>query len=339
MSIVDDTKDNQIKEVKNKIEEYESTIRAGQSFISLVTWENSHKLDSAHYSIGRRMTTSENNLIIKSVEVTPDIVIQRSPSLGYVVEIKRSLPKDTREWKNVVEQIIKYDDNLIGWWNLEDESITNQCVVLLIHHARSRNFVDFFADYIKTNNIQPHNDVSIVEFQRSDEGVQFYFLRKEYGKIKSEEIDQKLYSGIQIPIEKVIVTYGNQQFNDCEPPFVEYTMSILWQQIFNSIKGPKIDPKLKSYPIDINVNLLTEELQKINGSMGNSHREVKFPHIGWIRAAMDAFVDLEYAIKTDDDNYRVYFKYIREDPIDHFVKKRKIPKLLNSQEDKQLSLF
>ncbi len=154
MSIKNDEIELLVEDIKEKIEDYESTIRAGQSFISLVTWENSHKIEASIYSIGRRMETSGSNLVSPNDEVTPDIVIQRQPDLGYVVEVKKSLSKDRREWEEVAKQIIKYDDELIGWWNLPDEKIKDQCVVLLIHYSRSRDFSDFFEEYINNHKLK-----------------------------------------------------------------------------------------------------------------------------------------------------------------------------------------
>ncbi|NMC86385.1 MAG: hypothetical protein GYA58_13980 [Anaerolineaceae bacterium] len=332
------TDEKDITEIKNRIEDYESTIQAGQSFISLVTWDNSHILKESKYSFGRRMSMSDNNYLNHSGEITPDIVIQRSQELGYVVEIKKSLPKEKKEWEEIAKQIIKYDNISTGWWN-SNEKINTQCVILLIHISRSVDFRDYFITYITTNNIHLKHKVSIVEFSRADERVHNYLLRKQYGEIENPNIDQKLYSGIPIPIEKVVASYGNQKFYDSEPPCIEYTMAILWQDIFNSRKGSKKDTQHRAYIIELSLSQLTEEMQKLYGATGKSQHDVEFPQESWIRKAMEGFVDLGLAKKLTDNNYRVFYKYLRQDPISYFANSRKRIKSKQVSNGEQLSLF
>jgi hypothetical protein len=339
MNINDNNHCSQVDEILNRIDDYESTIHAGQSFISLITWEKSEIVETSKYSIGRRMTTSGKNIISKNEEITPDILIQKHNELGYIVEVKKSLPKDKREWEEVARQIIKYDDELIGWWNFPNETINVQCVVLLIHISRGKDFSDFFIDYLKTHGIKLKNNVSIIEFSRSDERLHYYFLRKGYGNILDTDLEKKLNSGIPIPIEKVVSTYGKQKFFDCEPPVVEYTMTILWQDIFNSMRGGKIDRKQNVFPIEVSIQQLTDELQKLYGSVGNSHRDVEYPQSSWIRSAMDAFVCLGYAIKKDEENYTILFRKISNDLISNFANHKKNPSKEKTIQADQLTLF
>ena len=331
--------DQILEEIRNTIEDYEGTIQAGQSFISIVTWDNSQKLNTAKYSWGRKMKSSKDNLISPDCVLTPDIVIQRQKDLGYVVEVKKSLPMDKREWEEVSDQIIKYDDELIGWWDSKNEKISFPCIVLLIHISRSRDFTDFFLEYLKTKNIHLKNCFSIIEFTRADERIHYYLLRKQFGEIQDTEINNRLYSGISVPIEKVVVSYGNQKFYDSEPPCVEYTMAILWQDIFNSMRGQSFDKKMKAYPIDVSIHSLTDEIQKLYGAKSSSSRDVEFPTISWIKRAMDTFVNMNHAEKFDDDKYRVYFKLLREDPISYFAKHIRDNNTDKQNPSSQLPLF
>jgi hypothetical protein len=318
-----------IKEIKEKIENYISTIHVSQAFISLVTWKDNRVTDGTHYSFGRRMNTSDQNRISPNELVTPDIVIQCQPDLGYIVEVKKTLSKDNREWENVSKQIIKYDDLLTGWWESSDETIDKQCVVLLIHQTRSIEFCDFFREYGKRDNITIAENISIVEFNRADESNQYYFLRLQFGHIYGDQLERKLHNGIDIPIMKVLSSYGTQKFNDHEPPVVEYMMAILWQDIFNSMRGKDIDKRYKGFPIEVNVNQLVTELQKLYGSEGKNHRDVEFPQKKWVVDAMDAFVDRGFAWKSEGDKFIVIFKLLRRDPIEVFseAQKKSLPEL------------
>ena len=342
MSTENDELNKELITIQNQMEDYESTIRAGQSFISLVTWEkeNSTRIMNSHFSCGRKMNTSGSNLISKNCEVTPDVVIQRLPDLGYIVEIKKSLPREKKEWDEVAKQIIKYADKLIGWWNPPNELIQTQCVVLLIHMSRGKDFSEYFKNFLQKNRIELEIDISIIEFSRSDERVNNYFLRTQFGEIKDVEINKRLLSGVTIPTEPVVASYGKQKFTDSEPPFPEYTMSILWQDIFNSKPRRTLDPKSKVYLFEINVQDLTFELQKLYGSEGNSYRDVEFPQVSWIKSALDAFVEIKYAEKIDNENYRIFFKFIRDpDLISHFVKRKKKQPKVKKESVNQPTLF
>ena len=80
--------------IKQKIEDYYSTIHALQAFISITTWDNG-KIAKSHNSLGQRMITSKHNRVSPNQKVTPDAVIQRTTDLGYIVEAKKRLSDNT----------------------------------------------------------------------------------------------------------------------------------------------------------------------------------------------------------------------------------------------------
>src|SRR5690349_17524957 len=84
----------EVKKAREKIDEYEGTIHAIWSFLSLTTWDNNSRQEKTNskYSLGRQMNTSGNNLISKLITITPDVVIQIGQELGYIVEAKYSMP-------------------------------------------------------------------------------------------------------------------------------------------------------------------------------------------------------------------------------------------------------
>jgi hypothetical protein len=53
---------------------------------------------------------------------------------------KKSLPQNNNDnWRDVVDQLLKYDDDLTGWWT-DNEFISVSCPVLLLHISRSADF-------------------------------------------------------------------------------------------------------------------------------------------------------------------------------------------------------
>src|SRR3989304_6421757 len=86
------------------------------------------------------------------------------------------------------------------------------------------------------------------------------------------------------------------------------------------------DDKLRAWPLLVNLDDLTKELQRLYGSEGTEEREAAFPLIDWVREALDAFAYLGLARKNDEDgNYTILFKLIQnEDLITHFSKWRQL---------------
>lgn len=325
--------------IKQRIEDYYSTILALLSFVGLTTWKNGGNIPGANFTFGRRMETSLQNTISSNAKVTPDVVIQPYSNLGYVVEAKKSLPNSTQEWDRYIQQLIKYDDDLIGWWT-NDESIQDHCTVLLIEISRSVEFSDYLAQYLSANNSSFKKPFSIVMFSRADEYKPYYILRTETGDILDNGLKEVLRKGKKINIEDVVGAYGEKKFYDTEPE-PEFTMSVLWMDIFNeTARGIEFNKNLKAYLLEVDVNDVTKELQRLYGSTGNKHREAQFPKKAWVRKAFDGFVRLDLAEIISHDKYRVFFKQIRGDILEKFAKQRQNSETKKSIDDgKQLTFL
>lgn len=345
MSMKNQKKQNNltIEQVRERIDEYKGTIHALQAFISLTTWDPGSRQQGpgSIYSFGRRMTTSANNQIAPNIEVTPDAVIQASQQTGYTVEAKYSLPKDTRHWEDDASQLLKYDDDLTGWWT-RDERISTCTNVMLIHWSRSVQFVEFLESWITQNQVTLSPSTAIVEFTKADNAKEFYNLRLLWGQVADATLTQTLKYGKMVPIEKVVGTYGSKKFYDTEPIVVEFTMAIIWQDYLNERADRSLhDKKLGGIPIYINLDELTIELQKLFGQPSNSNRDVEFPHKSWIQTAMDEFVNIKLARPLENDpngyDYLVIFRRINKELLEYFVESRK--KARKNPTAKQLGLF
>jgi hypothetical protein len=333
------------EDVQIRIEEYRTTIHALEAFVSMVTWDPSSKLQipGSRFSIGRRMDTSSANRISPNCTVTPDTVVQRDVNLGYVVEAKISLPQNNNDnWRDVVYQMVKYDDDLTGWWT-EKEMILVSCPVLLLHISRSADFRMYLESLIDGKQVYFVKPVSIVEFNRSLQVKEFLFLRLHWGEIEDPDVLQALKRGCQIPIENVLAnpSYGEKKFCDF-PPIPEHTMTILWQDIFTEMKQKvEYDQNAKAYPLNVNVENLTLELQKLYGVVGKEPRQITYPRVEWVRDALDCFVKLGLAKKVDEiGNYLILFKLIRQNIVEYFRGWRDVKNSEETeQQEKQLLLF
>jgi hypothetical protein len=331
-----------LDQVKEVIDEYTGTIHAIQAFISLSTWDQQTKLlkPMSKYSLGRRMETSSQNQVSPKTEITPDAVIQINNSLGYVIEAKYSLPKDTEFWSDYANQLLKYDDDLLGWWT-PDEKFQGHCTTLLIEEGRFVRFKEYLEQWMIEHLITFSQNVSIIHFSKSDNAKPYFFLRKEWGQIQDIALSNRLKFGEKIPIIKVVATYGDKKFYDTEPPAVEFTMATIWQDVITPEGVQKVyDKKLGGHPVFVKLDDLTYDLQRLFGQTGETSRDVAFPKKDWIRKAMDEFENIGLARKLDDNpdgyDYLVIFRQIRKELLDYFVENRN--KYLNAPKARQLRL-
>lgn len=302
-----------IDEVRRKIEEYETTIMGLRALCRIIS--DHYKVDDPtmafRASYGRRMTTSAANCIHPNNTATPDAVIQIEDYWGMVVEAKRTMPQNNNDrWRDTVDQLRKYDDNLLGWWTQSGELIPAN-VALLIDVDRSIDFSRYIQSLIDCGEIPAfQNPTSIVEFFKKQEVKQFLRVRQVWGRVEPKILSQKLEGGKSISVEGLI---DGQRFYDQEPEAVEYTMVLLWQTVFTErYIEARFDESAKVWLIEVDLDELTQSLQKLYGQKSNETRERTFPRKKWIQKALDAFVLLDFAFHPEEKNkYVIKFKRLR----------------------------
>lgn len=309
--------DNEIiEEKRKKIDNYETSLQVIQAFISLITWDDNKNeiYENSFNSIGRRMTPLER-IIVGGDDITPDIVIQKD-DIGYSVEVKKSIPKNNNYWNEIIEQIKKYSSPLIGWWT-DNERIIEQCSVLLLDISYSYEF----KDYLEKNQITFDNCFSIIEFAKHNGINEFIFLRKYYGEIFDEDLNGFISHGHDMPIEKIVGSYGELKFYDSKPEVVEYIMSVLWQNLFNlkKVEEGVYSEKSSCWEFIVSVDEVTNELQKSYGRKSSNERDQSFPRTSWVKEALDNFVDIGFGERIDSKSYRIYFKKINGDVVNEFI--------------------
>jgi len=331
------------KEIRTRIDSYMSTLLGLQAFRKAIAWRN-YEVVGHHASYGRRMTPSKDNAAGADSDLTPDLVVQILTNLGYVVEAKRSLPRNQDHWHHAIEQVRKYDDNLTGWWT-DDELIRTSNVVVLIWTKLLREFASFIESAMRRDGFRFHGPVSLVEFSLLLEMRPNVFLRQMWGDVQDPDIAENLQRGIPIPIDLIVGAQDRPlKFYD-DPPVTEHTMVILWNDIFsNSRLDVEFDSAQKVWPIEVTVDELAIELQRLYGSSGEGARERTFPRRSWVRDALEAFTKLGLAERLDDQGrYCIKYKTTLRtgesgDLVNHFAKHR-VGSIPDAKTPRQLALF
>lgn len=314
-----------IERIKEEIEDYLSTVKTLQAFVGLATWlgtaKDGSRIPNSQYSLGRRMDTSDSNVIAPNITVTPDAVIQRSENLGLVAEAKKTLPPSQEDWDDVVNQLRKYDDDLIGWWT-PNERIPESNVILLIDSTLSRRLARFVDQRVLKEPGLFRGKVCIVEFGRTLDIKEFLLLRSEWGDVGNSELAERLRDGVPVPMDALVASYGTLKFYDSPPP-TEHLMEVLWLHIFNPMKSEaEFDEALRCWPLHINVEDLTRQVQDLFGSPGRQPREPEYPRHDWVRKALEAFVRVGLAKPKENAEYVVLFRELRGDAFEKFARQR-----------------
>jgi len=316
-------KNERWKTIRNEVEDYEQTVKALLAFGAFVIHDGELQRPDSEFGFGRRMTTSLDNIVHPSGSVKPDLVAQKSSRYGIVAEAKTSLTRDQSRWSDHLAQLRKYDDELTGWWT-QDEKIAHSDAVMLIHQSRGRQFVRFLQERKEDDPgaVGPHT--SVVEFNRSDQAATYYFFRIEEGSILDTELSNKIETGIQIPLDDVLKSFPLIHYYDSPPPVVLLLMD-LWTEVFPSlITEGEYNEKTGSWKIPVFISNVTEELQRAYGSglLKQDSRSSEFPRRKWVRQAFEWLVRQKRAIPpaNGNDNYTIYYKPLRGDVLDRFIK-------------------
>lgn len=304
-----------IEEIKKQTNNYEQTVFALLAFANHARWDEEHQtiIPESQFSIGRRMDPEEGDT------VTPDLVIQRTEVYGLIVEAKKTFPKEKNYWINTLKQLKRYDGKLKGWFT--KDFIDTSDLVLMIHYPRSPTITDYIKERCQEGELAFRNNFSVVSFDLAEEIKTFIRLEKRFGKISEEYLDISFKNICSIAIENLI---SEIKFYDSEPP-MPYLIQILWDNVFSAMKDEySYDHEKKCYPIAIDVQKLTEILQKFYGPESKGEREQEIPKKSWVKKALDMLVQARprYAEVDDKDfnKYIILYKSKRGDNLENFAK-------------------
>jgi hypothetical protein len=213
-------------------------------------------------------------------------------------------------WDSYNERLTRYASPLSGWWT-PTETITQADAVLLMHRSRCRQFVRYLDERTDRNLPVPPEGAAVVEFVRSGQVATFYSFSLEWGALRDADIGARLQDATaEIPLEQVIDSLAAVQFYDACPP-MPMLLEIIWGELFSMKDNDSFDQRTRSWPVMVNVDSFTTELQRAYGSraLSRDERSCEFPTRGWIRQALDELVSLGLAEQgSTRDDYKAHVK-------------------------------
>ena len=300
-----------IRRADEDADRYEATVHVLLTFAAYVTHDGRQRRPRSLFGFGRRMdmcrarpesecgdvqSDSDEKLTDEELsatgttpqaEVTPDLVAQKSPTLGIVAEVKAGMSDSDDVWDDYIGRLESYDTRLAGWWT-DTAGIEKSIAILLIHRSKSRRLVRALKKRISEGDVSLSRNTAVIEFVRSDQVDTYYSFRSEWGQVQDPDLGPRLYDSVEVPLKKVIQEFSAIQFYDAEPP-LPMMLEILWGEFFGQIEDLEYDEETKSWPLGITVDAVTSELQKAYGSgaLHCDHRSCEFPRATWVRRALD----------------------------------------------------
>ncbi len=313
------------KTIENSIDDYNNTIHAIVGFINFYRYDTEKKEYKEDIKVfqGRKLNISDT----PDKFLTPDIGILLPTNCGVIGEVKNNFPKDKSYWLKNFTQLMSYDNDLIGWTSV-DEKIRTHDIVLLLHHSRSREVLNYFLNN-KGKEINFIKPFIIIEYTRSDQRQAYIFFRKEYGNLSDNNINELLEKGEQVPMWVFLKEYSTIKIYDSEPELA-FMLHLIWTYVVSmkASDNPRFKTLAKNQKIEVKIKIdevmteLYEGYSFYRFHRENLERQPKIPKLEWIKRACEKFISLNEAKWDDNSKQSVTFYFKKyDDTLSYFIEK------------------
>jgi len=318
--------------VKDKIDDYEQTIHALIGFMNFYRYDDDKKIFKDHVIVFQGWRLEPINEETYSSEagktpfVTPDLGILYAPNQGVLVEAKKSFPSDREHWMDTFDQLMSYDNDVVGW-PTANEKVDQHDIVLLLDQTRGVAVLRYYQSK-EGKEIKFERPFIIIQFNRVDNRNHYYFFQKIYGSLSDKNIEGRLVEGVPVPMDVFVNIYSMIKIYDDKPP-IPYLIELIWTNVISlkASEDPKFERLKKNQKLEIMLDLddIVQDLhQEFTFQViypTNSPRQKKIPRRGWIVEACEQLIQLGEAKWLDSEKKKVtiYFRKY-EDILDHFIR-------------------
>lgn len=300
-----------IQDIQEKADSYERTIQTIISFDAAIRWNDAQNdyYEGSHFLPCRRLSKDS----ISGDDVTPDITIQQSDNYGIVAEVKMTASTE-QDFANAYDQVKNYDRNLFGW-KTANEIVDMHDISLLVNDLKRTYVKRYFEDKKFDRNFL------LIACAHIREAKEYCKIEKYFGSFSNAKIEKKLSNPVPVPLESIVTRISNVKFYDADPS-VEYTMNVLWMNVFSTIKDEKNNSENKF--ITVSCDSVIKILQERYSFSQSDSRQPKAPRAARVREALDTFVKINcgYRDVSDKDKYNIRYSYPRKDSmIEVFARK------------------
>lgn len=291
------------QKISNTNDDYMNTIYAIMGFMNIYSFElKKNGIDVLVFQ-GRRLDKSNP----KGNIVTPDVGVLDSENSGVIGEVKNNFNSEEQYWIKSFEQLLKYDDDLIGWPN-KSETVQSHDIVLLVHESRSRKVRDYYLSK-KDSEIKFNRPFIIIEYGRSDQGKQYFKFRIEHGTLTNTTIHNKFYNLVQYPMDVFVTQYSCVKLYDGKP-HLSWMLLCIHQCMVDKATADGIFVKLGKNTklplktsIDEIITILRDNYSFKQLTGAHPERQPNPPSKEWVVEAVEKLISVG-EIKSKDGAYK-----------------------------------
>ncbi|MFW5868163.1 MAG: hypothetical protein ACOCX2_10130 [Armatimonadota bacterium] len=295
------TEQQYVDAVKRRSDEYGRNIQAVVCLRSALCWDDAGRCysEGSFFACGRRMSPQAGP------NLTPDFVVQFSPALGRVGELKRTASSDD-DFRNAEDQLRRYDRPLSGWWT--DVATVDQhqlaCVVPHAHVGAAERWYDAADPF--------ERDLLLISACLTRNGEEFFMFELRRGRFRHELLRDKFDPNTLVPMERVWVP-DEKKFSDDPPPCPEYTMFVLWAYYFPLLRESEKrvvirgGSEVRETRVDLaETRSYLRSAYSVCGGPDTGPRQPEVPRMQWLREAMQHFVAVGRAM-DDPEHSDIYW--------------------------------
>lgn len=311
--------------IKDRIDDYVDTVFAILGFCSLWSYDSATQSNRAEVRVfqGRHLSQTA---VEDEADLTPDLGITINQQAGILGEVKKNFPKNGDQRKeDIFKQLKSYDQELIGW-PTDDEKIKRHEIALLVHQTTSKSACDYYGQVKNDEGLQFTRNFGIIQFNRSDQRVQYFFFQLVEGKISEVIGNTDIHNGVQVPMQALLSMYSRSKLYDAEPP-LPYMLKLIWENVIVPIacEDERYVRLRRNQKINISISV-AEIADKLCEGFSFAHwhknyptRQRKIPKIEWVRTACKCMVETNEAVWEKEDSDLVVFYRKYDDPLEHFI--------------------
>lgn len=313
-----------IDKILSAIDDYENTAFAMLCLANLYRFDDKARSfrEQVRFYQGRRLTTSDTNRRSPSTEVTPDLTITVDQDSASVAEVKMSLPDDRAFWSRTIEQLERYDNDLLGW-PTPGGRVDSHDVILVVHQMRIP-IVEIIRSKMASSELRFERPFFVLSFIRSDQRDTFFLFRLELGEPSFAPVRERLASPVSIPGDVVAVYYGRFKLWDSRPP-IPYLMDLIWREVVADRAASDdrfaVLRRNSRLPIQLSIAEVASYLQDnfsfdqsipTDASATERERQPSVPRVDWVRAAIEGLVDSGQGRWLDEHRERCEIDYQKQ---------------------------
>lgn len=335
-----------LEAIEREINEYEGSALAMVGFASLYEFDPASKGRRGDIRVlqGRRFETSEGNPIRTRIQVTPDLAIQVGADMGSIAELQIGLPRDEGHWASSLEQIRKYDDDLLGWVT-GTEKLDRHDIIYLIEVNRGPRFAEYVGEQSTAGGWVFQRPFAVVSFTRSNLQLkEFLQYRLETGAMLDAGLAGRLKHVISVPLVHSAVGYSARKLWDCRPPDC-YLLFLAWQDVVLPKAADSAAYARAHVNAPVTVELNVEEVQRTLEQYysftptNGDPRQPTVPDRSWIRSALGLLHNDGVLTWTDQTQGMAKVRFKKSYGLEYFKKLDAQARLEAAVKESQTELF